>query len=412
MNKIATFVFLASFSGLSQALDLIVSPDDTGDFTTIQAAVTAVANLPDTTPKFDTTGQTACFFGSGNGLSNNVFGTNTTWLQDIDEGDLIALRGTDLWYEVSKVLHNNGLKIVRPDESATSVCGDYDVVEMNTITIKPGNYIEAVDMSDVHFLHIVGASVRESVVITSSDLDIWTHADMDTFEGYPDYFHHVYENVTVNNLEAGGVFELSPNTTGKNTSLSIKNSIITTYCCDTIYGYGKLGHLEIVDSIFTGGGDIVATGIRGEDEPMKTALIKNSTISSSVSSYGLPERLFGSAVSLSVDIGATIEDSKIICAGINSANACLILDRPSQDPILIKDTIVSSISTGNRNTTAIIAEFGANVILDNVHIESEENGGIDIKVDAGSTVTALCTSYDPSAVTNNGVFTDSGCSQP
>ena len=407
MERMIFAVTLYVISTTSLAVDLIVSQDGSGDYTTIQGAVSAIASLPDTTPKFDSKDQTACFFGRGNGLSNNVYGTNTSWTQDVSVGDLIALRGTTRWYEVTQILSDTGLTISRPDESDTMSCGEYDVVQINTITINPGNYVEAIDMTDVHFLRMQGSRFREAVVITTADSDTFSLADVDTFENYPDYFVHTYENITVRNLEAGGVFELNANTSGRDTSLTINNSVITTYCCDTIYGYGKLGHLTIDNSIFTGGGDIIASGLPG-DGPVKSVLIADSTIYSATSSGGISEKLAGAAIQLEVEGDARIENSRIVCNAYKGDGRCLKIFGPNQDPFIIKNTEIIAVAA---TSTALYIGNSSKVILDHVQIESQDVGGTDMFIENGSNVTTSCSIYDPLTIHNSGTLTDLGCSQ-
>ena len=401
-----SFLFIAPFT--CSAIDLTVSQDGAGHYETIQEAITAISNLPDTTPKFDTTGQTACFFGKGTSLTNNVFGTNTTWMSDVSPGDLIALEGSELYYEVSEVLTDSGLKITRPDESDNPFCGPYRVVEMNTIEIRPGNYLETLDMTDVHFLHLKGSSLRESVVITSTDDDVFSMGDIDTMEYYPEYFVHTYENITIRNLEFGGVIEFNEVTGvgGRDTSLTIINSVLSSICCDLLYGYGKLGHLTILDSVISGGGDLIVSGLESHD-PVKSTFIKNTTIYSANEPGGVQEMMGGIALQLTVEGNSVIEDSRITCNASIGGGKCAKIIGTNQQPFTIKNTAIAAIGGSEYQGLSI---RDASVVLDNVQIETNDVGGVDIYIYGNSTVTANCTDYDPTAIINQGVFTDLGCS--
>ena len=92
-----------------------------GSFPAIQAAV----NQTSTHETIVTSGPYECAtFVTG---INQVFGTGTQWLNDIQAGDLITHDG-QVWYEVDEVIDNGNIRLTRTIEQGALICGPYNAV--------------------------------------------------------------------------------------------------------------------------------------------------------------------------------------------------------------------------------------------------------------------------------------------
>lgn len=153
---------LSFFFGLSSftlAATYVVDKSGAGDFTTIQAAVNQAAALEN--------------MGPSRGYAYFVRASDMVYisggLSSLQIGMLISVDDRN-WYEIAQIVDSETIRITRPFYE-NSRFNNYKTVTPSTIKIRPGIYIEEVNMANLHFIHFQGTgSTRESVTIQSPEL--------------------------------------------------------------------------------------------------------------------------------------------------------------------------------------------------------------------------------------------------
>lgn len=372
---------LFGLSAMVDAASYVVDKSGAGDFTTIQAAVDQAASV-------ESVGNTRgyAYFTQGSDVVS-IWGG----MASLQDGMLISVDDRS-WYEISEIIDAETIRIARAYDDVNRF-NSYKAAEVSNINIRPGTYVESINLQNAHFIRFKGTGpTRESVVIQPPEDD-----DATPFYNVQDYGSLYLTKLTARSIATTPIIRVMNETPNINApsdmNLTLFDVHLDANCCDGIYS--PYGHVSIDRSRLEGENDVLGGYF-------KSLTIKRSVINSLRTMTIMNA---GKAVFVKLLYDSLIENSLIQTVSHDPSNpssgngVALALYGTNGNVLTIRNSIV--MSDGGSGGTALHMYYGgtsipsSSVALEGSRVlaRSLNSTAKDIEMRASDTVTAKCSEY-------------------
>jgi len=263
-------VIICISTNVSAARVFTVDKSDSGAYQSINEALSVIKALNQVVPKYDSSNHQVVAVKGNNFIEAIGF---SDFVNLVIPGDLFSTDGK-IWYEVIEVPADGKTLILnRPMDhfSEGAILTSYTIIENNIVNISAGSYYEEIDLSNIHFVRLIGSGKKVTILHKENDkgdyisnenpcsvaLNNSSNGTASILIGMPEFGRIKFENMSIFSRTGSALIPTGLPINKTDISL-IDIDYDQTFGNDILYftaiPSGK-GNIELINSEFRGTGD-------------------------------------------------------------------------------------------------------------------------------------------------------------